>query len=337
MSKNTEKYIIIRINTILAIMQITKRNFAQKKIVKVLFTVLLLCGYICFHSGCKSPKKPNTALTFTDDVQQVHVFKENPKRVVCLVPSITEILYAIGTEDKLVAVTEHCDYPDEAQKHPKKLVVYPNVSTEQVLALKPDIILTSTEVMSVKIIEQFKPHNIPVFFVNYQTLKDIPRSMRLLGKLLNTEKKSQLLADSTEKIIVEYSNQKIIKRPKTWLVIGTQPLYTAGKNSFMNDVIHLAGGENIASGISNTTYPVLTREFILSQHPEYIIISKTQKNKVKQTLLSLYPEMKVLPCLQDTSKIIEIEENILVRPTVRSLKAVEHIKKAFILTQSRKN
>ncbi len=314
-------------------MQITEKKFVQRNRREILFTVSLF-AYIAFHSACTTPKKPNADLSFTDDVQQTHVFRENPKRVVCLVPSITEILYTIGAEDKLVAVTEHCNYPEAAQKHPKKLVVYPNVSTEQVLALQPDLILTSTEVMSVKITEQFKPHNIPVFFINYSTLKDIPRSMQLLGKLLKTEKKANFLADSIENILEKYSQESILKRPKMWLVIGTQPLYTAGKNSFMNDVIRLAGGENIASGITNTAYPVLTREFVLAQRPEYIIVSKTQKNKIKETLLSLYPEMKVLPCLQDTSRIIGIEEDILVRPTPRSLQAVQQIKNHRIKTSN---
>lgn len=292
---------------------------------------------ICVYLGCQSHKNTVSQRTFTDDVQQIHVFKKTPERVVCLVPSITEILYAISAGDKLVAVTEHCNYPEAAQKHPKKLVVYPNVSTEQVLALKPDLIITSTEVMSVKIIEQFKPYKIPVFFVNYQVMKDISRSMRLLGSVLNTEKRANFLADSVEKSIVEYSHLKIEKRPKTWLVIGTQPLYTAGKNSFMNDVIHLAGGENIAESITNTAYPILTREFILAQNPEYIIVNKNQKNRIQQTLIELYPEMKVLPCLRDTSKIIGIDEDILVRPTVRSLKAVEYIKKCLTVAQAQKN
>jgi len=291
--------------------------------------VFLFCLCICI-SACKEKKNAQDTLRFVDDAGQSHIFKEKPKRILSLVPSITEILYAIGAEDKIVAVTEHCNYPEKAQKHTKKLVTYPNVSTEQVLALKPDLILTSTEVMSVKVIEQFKPHNIPVLFVNYQKLSDIPRSMRLLGNLLGTEKKSETLADSIDKALVKYATEKTSKHPKMWLVIGTQPMYTAGKNSFMNDVIYLSGGENIAEGITNTAYPILTREFVLSQRPEYIIINKSQKDKIKATLLGLYPEMKVLPCLQDTSKIIGIEEDILVRPTPRSLQAVTIIRKKIL-------
>lgn len=305
-------------------------SVTQKNTEKMFFRTILLCFCISLPLGCTTEKKINSPLIFTDDVQQTHIFKAKPKRIVCLVPSITEILYAIGADHKLVAVTEHCNYPEAAQKHPKKLVVYPNVSTEQVLALKADLILTSTEIMSIKITEQFKPYNIPVFFMNYATVKDIPRSIRILGKLLETEKKANIIADSIEKRIQEYANQDVKKRIKMWLVIGTQPLYTAGKNSFINDVIQLAGGENIAGSITNTAYPVLTREFILAQHPEYMIINKTQKNKVKETLLSLYPEMSVLPCLQDTSRIIGIEEDILVRPTPRSLQAIDEIKKQTI-------
>lgn len=306
-------------------MQVLKTNIASRIHKKVMF--ILFLALFLYYSGCVSSKKPNTNLTFIDDVQQTHTFRENPKRVVCLVPSITEILYAIGAENTIIAVTEHCNYPEAAQKHPKKLVVYPNVSTEQVLSLKPDLILTSTEVMSIKMIEQFKPYGIPVFFLNYANLKDVPRTIRILGKLLKTEPKANLIADSLQKAIEQYAKQNIPKRPKIWLVIGMQPLYTAGKNSFIHDVIYLAGGENIAGSITNTAYPVLTREFILSQQPEYIIVSKNQKSKVKENLLTLYPEMKVLPCLQDSTRIIGIDEDILVRPTQRSLQAVEQIQK----------
>lgn len=300
---------------------------------QMLFVAVLFCLFACIYSACSRKKNTYSNLTFTDDVQQTHTFKESPKRIVCLVPSITEVLYIIGAGNKTVAVTENCNYPEAAEKHPKKLVVYPNVSTEQVLALKPDLILTSTEVMSVKIIEQFKPHNIPVFFINYQTLKDIPRSMRLLGKILETETKADAMADSTERITEKYIQQKVVTRPKMWLVIGTQPMYTAGRNSFMNDIIHTAGGENIASGITSSAYPVLTREFVLSQRPEYIIVNKTQKNKIQETVLSLYPEMKILPCFQDTSKIIGIEEDILVRPTPRSLQAVKQLREKISQTR----
>lgn len=294
---------------------------------KTIIKTVLILFLFCFWLSCDNAKNTSTSSTFVDDVQQTHTFKTPPERIISLVPSITEILYEIGAEDKIIAVTEHCNYPEKVKQHQKKLVVYPNVSTEQVLALKPDIILTSTEVMSVKIIEQFKPYRIPVFFVNYQTVKDIPRTIRLLGSIVNLKSRATLVADSLEKIIEYHTQLKPIKRPKIWLVIGTQPMYTAGKNSFMNDIIHLAGGENIAESITNTAYPILTREFVLSQRPEYIIVSQSEKNKVKEKLLSLYPEMKLLSCLQDSTRIIGIEEDILVRPTVRSTQAINQIKK----------
>ncbi|MCS7076640.1 MAG: helical backbone metal receptor [Bacteroidia bacterium] len=282
--------------------------------------------FILFKSCTPSDKKnSDKSVVFIDDADQKHVFRQYPKRVVCLVPSITELLYAIGADSQIVAITEHCNYPEQAAKFSQKLVVYPNVSTEKVLSLKPDLILTSTEVMSVKIIEQFKPHQIPVFFINYRTLADIPRSIRLLGNLLGKTRRGSIIADSTEKGIERYKKYNPIHRPKVWLLIGTQPLYTAGKNSFMNDIIYTAGGENIAQSITNMAYPVLTREFILSKRPDFLIVSSTQKNTIKQTLLSLYPEMKSLPCLQDTSRVISVEEDILLRPTIRSLRAVEQI------------
>ncbi|MCS7029116.1 MAG: helical backbone metal receptor [Bacteroidia bacterium] len=282
-------------------------------------------------------KKEYKSFNIVDDVKQNHFFSHHPRRVVCLVPSVTELLYAIDADSQIVAVTEHCNYPERAKNHPKKLVVYPNVSTEQVLALKPDVILASTEIISIKLIEQFKPHQIPVFFVNYQTLNDIPRTVRVLGKLLGKEIKSNQIADSVEKVIQEYAQYSPLHRPKMWVAIGTQPLYTAGKNSFINDMVYISGGQNIAESITYMAYPVLTREFILSQRPEYLVVSHQQKSTVQQTLLRLYPEMKSLPCLQDTSKIIGIEEDLLVRPTLRSLEAVKKLRSVILKKSLRQN
>lgn len=193
------------------------------------------------------------------------------ERIVTLSPSLTEIVFALESGDKIVANTLYSNYPEESKCIPK-LGGYNSISLEKLLHSKPSLVLMQD--YDKKLIR-----NIKRLGINYQTFKtdniaSIITTITRLGKLLNKEEKASKIAKD---IINNLKNLNGIIKNKSFLVVISprldlnKSIYVAGKNLYFNDILEASGNKN-AFVSSNSSQPVVNVEKIINLNPDIVVI-----------------------------------------------------------------
>lgn len=212
-----------------------------------------------------------TAGSFTDDLGRSVRFEKAPERIVSHVPSINETLYALGLEERLAGVSDYCDYPPEAKNKPS-VGNYFNPSLEKIVSLEPDLVLTDGHSENVKGLEGL---GVPFFTFDPKDIAGIMKDIELLGKLTGTEKKAaEVTAGMRADIAAVAEKVKNAPKPRVLYVIDlTNPAlpWTAGPGSFIDTMINLAGGENVAKDAPGA-WVELSLETIASADPEVILL-----------------------------------------------------------------
>lgn len=197
------------------------------------------------------------------------------RRIVSLAPNITEILYALGLEERIVAVTNFCDYPPQAKEKPK-IGGMSNPSLEAVVSMKPDIVIMTTDGNPKEFEERLKKLGIKTYVFRARQLAELPQGIRELGMALWAEEKAKALANEIEAIIknskLRTPNSKLQTR-RALFIVWPEPLIVAGPGTAIDDALQLLGWENIASGVS-LRYPKYSIEEIIHRSPDVILIGK---------------------------------------------------------------
>jgi len=205
-------------------------------------------------------------LTFGDDMY---------KRIVSLAPSNTEILYALGVQDRLAAVTRYCDFPEEAKKKPR-IGGWLDINDELVKSYNPDLILTSTFVQN-KITLRYKKSKRNIVALMPTTLKGVFDSISKIGKLAEREKEAEKLISSMKNKFFEIENKvknhktkNKIYKPRIYIEEWHKPPIISG--NWVPDMVKIAGGDyNLIK--SGTHSKEVTTGQIQKYDPEIIIIS----------------------------------------------------------------
>ena len=209
----------------------------------------------------------------TDQVGRTLVVPENPTRVIALAPSITEIIYDLGQEKRLVGVTQYSTYPPEAESLPR-VGSYVRLDIEKIVALKPDLCLATKDGNPKHIVDKIVSLGIPVYVIN-------PRNLHAdhgyhyqawISVSCRTSCGRVLVADMEKRIEqVQALVKKARYKPRVFFQIDAEPLFSAGDNTFIHELIELAGGINTAAG--EDSYPRYSWEDILVLQPEIVLIS----------------------------------------------------------------
>ena len=196
-----------------------------------------------------------------------------PQRIVSLAPSNTEILFALGLGDKVVGVTEYCNYPEAAKTKPK-VGGFSTVDIEKVVSLRPDLVL-ATQIHSKTIIPALEKLGLTVVALTPSSLTGVLSSITLVGKITGQDKEaSELVKDlSTRITAIADKTQKLApdQRPRVFYVTWHDPLITAGTETLVGDIISKAGGQNIAYDLSGNK--AIDLETVIHRDPQVIIAS----------------------------------------------------------------
>lgn len=240
------------------------------------------------------------------------------QKIISLMPSYTEILFALKADDKLVGVTNFCNYPEEAKKK-EKVGDYLNPDIEKIYKLKPDIIFSGK--WNNKIIDKFKNKNIKIILIeNEKTIDDIYKTIKIIGKYTNKEEESIDLISSMNKKI-----KKIKKSYKKIYIEIDNDNWTCGSESFISDVISKAGGINIFNDIKKDYFKTDWEE-IVKRNPEVIILINNKKeNIISQNLSSKIDAVKN----QKIYELDEIKRDIISRPSPRIVDIIEYLNRLF--------
>ncbi len=199
----------------------------------------------------------------------------SPQRIISIAPSITESLFALGVGDRVIAVSDYCDYPSEVTTLPK-IGGFLDPDLEAILALQPDLVILLEN--QTRAVEQLKQLNIQTLTVRNETLANIKNTLIKIGQQTDHLKQAQqLVADMDQKIALINAKIKGLNRPKVMVTIGhslaqeqVKTIYISGQQDFYNDLINLAGGQNVYHN-NSPQVPSLTLEGVLTLNPDVII------------------------------------------------------------------
>jgi iron complex transport system substrate-binding protein len=233
--------------------------------------ILVLLASIASSGLLSACNKAPSQFTVKDDLGREVNIEKTPKRVVSLAPSVTEILFALDLGDKVVGVTEACDYPDEAKEKPN-VGGYFSTSLESILYQDPDLILTDGYD---PVVERIKEQGVPMLVLQSSDIDGILADIRLVGQVMNAEDKAGDLADTlqTRLDVVAQKTADVTAKPTVFYEIDasdqTKP-WTVGPGSLVDSLISLAGGQNIVT--EDGAYLQINLEELLSADPDLVIL-----------------------------------------------------------------
>jgi len=209
--------------------------------------------------------------TVLDDQQTSVTLSSPPLRIVSLAPSNTEMLFALGLDDRIVGDTDYCNYPKQAAKI-AKIGGFSTVSLEKVLNLNPDLVVAS-DGNTPETIDRIRSMGIPVYYVNAKSLTDVKKTLKNLGDLTGVSSQSEQLIENltAREELVKDEGEKLSYHPTVAHVIWNDPIYVSGSGTFQDELIQIAGGQN-AFGNSEGHHIVSVEEFITA-NPDIIMIN----------------------------------------------------------------
>ncbi len=283
------------------------------KFLSLLFIILLLHVSVC-HSG---PKK------FRDEVGREVAVPFPPKRIVSLAPNVTEILFSLGLDREIVGVSIHCNFPEEAKKR-AKVGSYISLDYERIVSLNPDLIIATGAGNTREMVERLEHLGFPTYVIFPKNVEEILRSIHHLGQITSREREAlRIIEEMTRRRAAVVEQTRGLPRPRVFLQIGEAPIVTVGPNSFGDDLIRLAGGDNIA-GNEKGMYPRLGMEEILKRAPEVIVVSSMNPKGNYQKSLREWARWKALPAVK-TGRIYLIDSDLVDRPSPRIIEGLEEM------------
>ncbi len=286
----------------------------MKKISLILFLVMV--------AGINNSAAINAKTRIvTDQLGRKITIPARPLRVISLAPSITEIVYALERDDILVGATTYSDYPEAAKKLPR-VGSYIRLDLEKIVALNPDLCIAVKDGNPKETVLRIEKFGIPVFAVNPHGLKSVVNAVEKLGTVLGAEKKAEEVTGGMKKRMekVKAFTSKIKKPPGVFFQIGIAPIVSTGSGTFLDELIELAGGRNLAKGPNS--YPRFSKEQVLAMKPDVIIITSMARNEIFETVRKDWESWPDLPAVKN-KRVYVVESDILDRPTPRLIEGLE--------------
>lgn len=216
------------------------------------------------------------------------------ERVVSLAPFITELVFAAGAGDRLVAVSEHSDYPDAARGLPRIGNAF-NVNLERLLAARPDLVISWQTGIDPRIVQRLESMEIPVFVLEPRDIDGVASALRRIGRLLGSgdtaDRRAQALTTQIEDIRRRYAGRDAVS---VFYQISRQPLMTLNGRHMVTAILDLCGGTNVFGGLAPIA-PTVNREQVLERDPDAILISGAVGRASESIdLWRRYPSMKAV-------------------------------------------
>jgi iron complex transport system substrate-binding protein len=266
-------------------------------------------------------------LTIKDSQGRTVIIKREPARIVSIAPSTTELLYALGLGPKVVAVSSWCDYPPEVKKK-EKVGSFSEPNVEKIVSLAPDVVFGAAGA-SAAALEQLGQLGIPSAIIDSRTIEGVFGCIRDMARITNRVAAGNALCASLEKrmgkVVSKIATLPKKNRPKVFYELWNDPLMSAGSGTFINDLIKLAGGMNIA-GDAGTEWPAYSLEVLINKNPDIIIYAHGMDSVDKIRDRKGWANIKAVK----TGRIILLpDENIVLRPGPRIIQGLEAIAKAL--------
>ena len=274
------------------------------------------------------PEDTGRVLTVIDDFGETVTIQGIPQRIVSLAPSNTEILFAIGLEDRIVGVTDYCDYPPAAAGI-QKIGGYSTISIEKVLAADPNLIIAApgnTE----DVVNRLRDLGMTVITLNPETIDDVLRDIALLGEVTGQEEQASACVESLQLRIntVTEKTDTLTKKPTAVHVVWHDPIWISGSGTFQDEVIAMAGGVNAFGSVDG--WGIVSLEEFIVADPDYILVSsgtgmtEEEGHDVIKDYFMNEPRMQGLKSVRD-GHIYVIDADVISRGGPRIVDALEEV------------
>ena len=268
-----------------------------------------------------------TAISIFTGCREKKVDKNGINRIVSLGPSATEILFAIGADKQLVACTDFCDYPAEAKTKASVGGFAANsISLESIISYEPDLVYLFSG-MHDSLIKPLQDMGISVYVSKAASVDDVKKEIIEIGTITGHSAEAEDVVKEMNLLLAEARNKSAEAKkngssPLIYWQVWDDPLMTAGKNSFINDIITLAGGINIF-GEENSDYPIISDEAVIAAKPQFIFISKASDNySVTNNKIMFYAMKK-----DSGASVHYVNDDKFSRPGPRCAEAVQDLTK----------
>ncbi len=251
----------------------------------------------------------------------------NMTRIISLAPSTTEILFALGLGDQIVGVSSFCNYPPQAQNK-EKVGDFSQPNIEKILFLKPDYIFCTGLEQASSVLE-LRSLNLKVYVADPENIEDLFGSIRDIADITGKTKEAEGLINWMQSEIQQVSSQvkstAESKRPKVFIEIWHDPLTTAGKGSFIDELITLAGGVNIAHD-TRRAYSIFSPEEVIRRDPDCIILAYMDQEE-PATLVAGRFGWGGISAVKNKRLYNDINPDTLLRPGPRIVKGLKELYK----------
>ncbi|QNU67081.1 ABC transporter substrate-binding protein [Ruminiclostridium herbifermentans] len=251
-------------------------------------------------------------MTIKDSYDRELILDKQPQRVISIAPNITETIFALEAESMLVGRTEYCDYPPETSKI-ESVGSIQEPSIEKIVELKPDLVLASTH-FSKDTLTKLEELRIPtVVLYGEESFEGVYETIFKVGNILNSnEKAERLVAEMKKKVEGVKKAIEGKDRPSVYYVIGYGKSgdYTAGSNTFIGQLLEMAGAENAAADVTDWKYSL---ERLIEKNPDIMICPSVGGYKQGLETTNGYKDLDAVK----NKRLYEIDENLITRQGAR--------------------
>ncbi len=302
---------------------------------KVTAATLALCvlAMLALFAGCGSAQEGEKAArpsVFTDDLGREVSLEEVPSRIVSVSPACTEILFALGLGEKVVGVTEYCDYPEEALEK-EKVGTFTTPNLEAIVALRPDLVLATGGVQA-EMLGRMEELGLTVYAVNPTTFDETLATILEVGEVTGAKARAEeIVTDMNQRAArvarrVKEMEEAGKARPRAFFEIYYENnVWTVGKGSIISDLIRLAGGENIGDAETSDYYE-FSVEALMSQNPQVYLVGSGSMFDPGD--IASRPGWDRMDAVRD-GRVYVIEENLLYRTGPRLIDGLEAVHAAL--------
>jgi ABC-type Fe3+-hydroxamate transport system substrate-binding protein len=260
----------------------------------------------------------------TDEAGRRVTVPDHPQRVVCLMPSVTDTVYAIGAGDAVVAISDYTKYPKEALAKPSiGDLIHPSI--ERIVALHPDLVIGSMPMGPTETVQQLERLGVAVYLVNPQGLAGILHAITSVGDALNRRPAADALVQRLQTRVdaVRHRTQGL-PRPTVLMPVWYDPITTIGRHAFITEVITAAGGRSVTDDIA-ADWPQVSMEAVIERAPEALLLVRGGRTTL--AVLRGRPGWDTLPAVQ-RQRVYYIDDRIDF-PSPVAIDALEELARQF--------
>jgi iron complex transport system substrate-binding protein len=310
------RIVLTRINT-------RRNNLARSAYISLLLCAAFWCPTLQAQTQSAGPAAAPVYKDFLDEVGRTVRVPQPVQRIVSLAPSLTETIYALGLQDRLVGDTDYCDYPPDAQKKPKVGGAI-NPSLEQIVAMRPDLVLVTKSLNRLETVTALDGLGIPSYSTDPHTVEEIISSTERLAEVLGVPEAGATLGAGLERHLAELQQHLSGVIPsRVIFIVWPDPLISVGKHTFIADALRLAGASSIVN--SSQDWPQMSLEEVVRLQPDFLVFAESRSDAAQNDfdVLAERPGWRGLDAVRN--RRFAVISDAVNRPAPRIVSAIEEL------------